>query len=291
MTDQDLASEITLADLLFVGYSYAKVGRIRTGRKLGPTSFDSLGMVQRMQDFCRAVESERLGLSKSAKLATKLLQGRLAQLERAVENYPDADLYPETAKELRTELKILWDRVTDEASSQQVHVIQPNEWEVPFREFVDSPRGAFGLGPAYDPELPRELDENLEQAALHIEFQLMGGAIFFMLRAVEVVLKFYYTATTGKDTDRPWGCLCDSMDEPTCEVPAHLVSAIRQLKNAYRDPTMHVTDMELEWNGMTAVQVLSLCKALVASIMKHLERIGQIESLTASPTALKFNGG
>jgi len=105
MADQDLSREITLDELLFMGYSFAKVGRIRMGRKLGPTGSDALGMFQRIQDFCRTVESERLDLFKSTKLAKKLLQEQLAQLECAVENHPEANLYDETAKELRNELK------------------------------------------------------------------------------------------------------------------------------------------------------------------------------------------
>jgi hypothetical protein len=241
-----------------------------------------------MQGFCIAVED--LGLPKSTRLARDLLEGRLAQLERAVENYAEAPLHEGTAKELRTKLYSLWERVCDEASRQDVHIIQPLAWEAPLREFVETPRKALGLGSAYDPELPRELDENLKEVGRCVRFRLMGGVVFFMLRAVEVVLKLYYESTTGEDTNRAWGRLCASMDDPNCEVPSHLVEEIRQLKDAYRDPTMHVTEVELEWDGMTAVQAQSLCKASVSHMMTHLEEIGKIKLLTPSPTELEFDG-
>ncbi len=287
MGEEDLP-QTTVFELMDIGYNFAKIGQIRKGRKLGPTRRDPLGMVQRMQDFCVAVEE--LGLSKSTRLARKLLKGRLAQLERAVENYAEAPLYDRTAEELRDKLNTLWERVCDEASRQDVYIVRSLAWEAPLRDFVESPREALGLELAYNPELPRELDENLEEVARYVRFRLMGGVVFFMLRAVEVVLKLYYESTTGEDTNRAWGRLCASMDDPNCEVPSHLVEEIRQLKERYRDPTMHVTEVELEWDGMTAVQAQSLCRALVTHMMAHLEETGEIEALTPSPNELEFNG-
>lgn len=120
----DLSPESTVFDLMDVGYSLARIGQLRKGRKLGPTRRDSEGMVQRMITFCNAIEE--LELPKSSKLARKLLDGRLAQLERAVEKYSEAELYAETAKELRANLTDIWDSVSDEASRQKVYVIQPS---------------------------------------------------------------------------------------------------------------------------------------------------------------------
>lgn len=162
---------------------------------------------------------------------------------------------------------------------------------MPFRRFVESPRESFGLGRAYDPELPKEVDENLDQAARHVSFRLMGGAIFFWLRAAEGMLQYYcklMVEDENTSVNVPWGRLCDLLNRDDCETPSHLVKEIEQLKDNYRDPVAHVTEQEIELDEETALNVLTRCHALIENMMQHLEETDRVTVLTGLPSELEF---
>jgi hypothetical protein len=212
----------------------------------------------------------------------------IAKPEEALENYADATLYERTATSLRDDLRALWSLVRDEASLQPIYVAEPFLWDLPFNEFIESPRKALGLRSAYRPALPPEVDENLEEAARHLKFDFHGGMIFFLLRGTEGVLKFYYDLLVGEDTNRTWGALCSFLERHECEAPAHLIRAVKLVKENYRDPAMHLTEHKLEFDAETALNALVRCKAITQHMMVHLEEIGIIDSFDGIPSDLDF---
>lgn len=244
--------------------------------------------MQRMRNACCLVEG--MALPKSAKLARELLDGRLEELRREVRTDATATMDVEIAEDLRVSWDTLWERVIDEASRQVVHVVEPLVWDAPFREFVESPRAAFGLMPAYDPELPEQFDENLERAARHVRFRLMDGATIFILRAMEVVLKYYYTLLGGQKPNRSWGVLRTRfLDMPECEAPQQLLEGLKRLTNEYRNIVMHVTEVELTLDDETALNVLIRCRAVAEGMMHHLTETGLVSALAGSPSELVFD--
>lgn len=295
MDDYDLPSETTVWRLMEIANAYARVGQIKKGRRLGPLRSDRPGLIQLVRDFCDVVDESQL--PGSIELAEELRQGRLMSgFEKAVEGYPGAVLRDREAEKLRADLDALWVRVRDEASSHRVYVAKPTIWKVPFENFIESPRRAFELAPAYDPELPEaveeKLDENLNEAARCLSVGFMPAAIFSMLRATEVVLKYFYervTEDTGlsRDTNRPWGGLCKFLEEDS-RTPPRLVKAIRKLKDEYRDQIMHVTEGGPALDEDTALNVLYRCSAVIGHMMQHLGDIGKIRPLTGSPDGLDF---
>ncbi|MBN1919898.1 MAG: hypothetical protein JW892_01530 [Anaerolineae bacterium] len=260
------ADEPTIWTLMDIGHAYARLGPIRKGRRLGPTRADRLGLVTRLEDFCRCVED--LQLSKSRRTAAKIQKDYVKRLQNALSENADAKLFEQTAAGLRRELTALWDQLVPEASAQRIYIARPFVYEEPFRRFIKEPRAFLNLEPRghYEEEWPEELDENLQEAARLLSVGFWAGAMLFTVRTLEGGLKHYLKLSTGTQPGNdPWGPLCARLDHSGA--PDNLVNAIRIVKNQYRDPLAHITGVNLAFDEHTTVNLLNSA----ANAMGHME--------------------
>ena len=278
MVGDDLPSQNTVWDLMDIGQSFATIEQIRASGELGCTRYDRF--VQRVREFCGIVED--LQLSQSAHLVDQLLEDldkRQQVSDEGSENVLNASL----AQGLKSGLDALWDRVRDEASSRQVYMVTSLD-HPRFNVFIESPREGFGLELAYDPSLPPELDENLNEAARCLSVGFAVAAIFFMLRAMEVLLKHYHDKMTGKDSGKAWGRLLGDLKGIA---PGDLLEALAQLI-VKRNQLMHVKRKTLKLDPKTASEVLIECSDLAVKIVQHLGEEGAIKPMIVSPAKLEF---
>ncbi len=267
--------ELTAWALVDIGNAYARIGQIKVGRKLGPTSSDQLGFLRRIQDFCLAIEV--LSLPKSKRLAEKLQKGQLDKLEAALKEYAEATLYPDTAAQLAQLLVELWERFMDEASKSRVYLAAPFVWEEPFSRFIESPRTFLNLEKRgrYEKEWPDEFDENLAEAARCLSISFWAGAMLFTIRAMDVSIKHYFELITNESPGRdPWGRLCDRLDNS--DATDELVRAIRKLKVNYRDPIAHITEKKLAFDEDNTLDMLTRSAAVMSQMTHHLLNSGRI---------------
>jgi hypothetical protein len=279
VADDDLPPQNTVWDLMDIGQSFAVIEQIRASGELGCTSYDKF--VQRVREFYEVVEGSQL--SQSARLVDELLEDldkRQQMINEGSENVLDAGL----AHDLKHSLNALWDRVRDEASNHQAYVVTSLD-HPQFNLFIESPREGFGLELAYDPSLPPELDENLNEAARCLSVGFAVAATFFILRAMDVLLKHYHGKMTGKDSGKVWGRLrCDLK----VVAPDDLLEALEKL-TVKRNQIMHVKRNGLKLDPKTASEVLIESGDVAMRIMQHLEEEGKIKPMTVSPAELEFS--
>jgi len=264
-----ISSEPTVWTLVDIGNQYARIGQIKAGRRLGPTRTDQLGFLHRIQDLCLAIEV--LGLPKSRQLAEKLQKEQLKGLEKALEKYAEATLYPDAATELRTLLTRLWYQLMDDASKSRLYIARPFVWEEPFTRFIDSPRTFLNLEKRgkYEKEWPEEFDKNLAEAAKCLSVSFWAGAMLFTIRAIDVSIKHYFELTTEESSGQdPWGRLCDRLEKS--DAANELVQAIRKLKTNYRDPIAHTVEGKLAFDEDNTLDVLTRSAAVMSHMARHL---------------------
>lgn len=278
MDSRNSESQATVLSIMDIGYSFVSIGPIRRGRKLGPTSSRRLGLVRLVEDFCADVE--KLNMKESLNLAGTLRSKHLKKLQKKLYEDPTAVLYLRTAQDLKAAVHALWDQVQSEASDLSVYVVKPSRFGL-FKKFTQSPRGTLGLAEEYEPTLPKELNENLEEARRCLSVGFVVDGTFFVLRATEVVLKFLHSLVCPEEKhEQSWGMLYRDLKARGCAAPTHVVMAIESLTEDYRNPFFHVINPDLRLDEDTTFDVLSRCADVIEQIMEYLEASGKVSQRT-----------
>jgi hypothetical protein len=127
-------------------------------------------------------------------------------------------------------------------------------------------------------KLSTQTVEDIRQAGRSLAFDLPTASGFHSLRAIESVLRAYYTAVLKKSaTKRDWGTYVEDLKKGGAD--ADILSAIDQIRSLHRNPLIHPED------NLTTDQAVALLALAQGAILSMITDIDKREKTPAQLTA------
>jgi hypothetical protein len=181
-------------------------------------------------------------------------------LERLSNSYRNSQ--PRSAEELAGQLHECVHRLQDELAEPRFFSVDPDKLEFlrPYPSFF--PVEVTGMFPATNKELA--------EATCCYAYERDTACVFHLMRALEVVLKAFAEKLDVRFVSKNWGEIVAAL-EPRLNgkntEDAEILAYLRNIKNAWRNPTMHV---ERDYDSDQAFDILRNTRNLMLHVARRL---------------------
>lgn len=158
-------------------------------------------------------------------------------------------------------------RLRDELQEPRFYAIAPSKLDFvrPYTPFF--PYEVTGAFPT--------ANKDLSEAALCYAFERNTACVFHLMRALEIALKAFAEKLGAEFELKNWGSILSSigqrLDKSRNSEDAEILVHLRNIKNAWRNSTMHV---ERDYDAEQTSEILRTTKNLMLHVAKRLQQAG-----------------